>query len=121
IRSRTPITFEPIRSNSPNSNEFPRVDTRVSFHRQNAILTIRRHGRGLAFLSHPVVSRVVSTLVVCLDRGAVVERVAGVPVVGEQAVRELVTEAGLVDPEDSRTNCFLEGLRVSHDLEADGE
>lgn len=62
-----------------------------------------------------------STLVVCLDRGLVVERVAGVPVVGEQAVQELVTEAGLVDPEDSRTNCFLEGLRVSRDLEADGE
>ncbi|EMA39629.1 DUF373 family protein [Halococcus hamelinensis] len=63
-----------------------------------------------------------STLVVCLDRGETVAAVADeVPVVGERTVRSLVTEAGLRDPESSRTNCFLEGLRVARDLRDSGE
>ncbi|WP_302080084.1 DUF373 family protein [Salinibaculum rarum] len=56
-----------------------------------------------------------STLVVCLHRG---EPLPGVdpPVVGRAAVESLVTAVGVEDPEDSRVNCLLEGLRVADDL-----
>jgi len=63
----------------------------------------------------------VSTLVVCLDRGGDLASVADPPIVGADAVESLVTEFGIDDPEDSRVNCLLEGLRVARDLEADGE
>jgi len=63
----------------------------------------------------------VSTLVVCLDRGGDLASVAEPPIVGTDAVESLVTEFGIDDPEDSRVNCLLEGLRVARDLEADGE
>jgi putative membrane protein len=43
------------------------------------------------------------------------------PVDGWEAVRSLVTEVGLADPEDSTVNCLLEALRVTRDLQADGE
>jgi putative membrane protein len=58
----------------------------------------------------------VSTLVVCLHRG---ERLPDVdpPVVGRDAVESLVTRVGVDDPEDSRVNCLLEGLRVAEDVE----
>ena len=64
-----------------------------------------------------------STLVVSVDRGGDVRRKAGVdsPVVGWDAVGELVHDVGLADPEDSAVNSLLEALRVTRDLEADGE
>ncbi|ACV12865.1 Protein of unknown function DUF373 [Halorhabdus utahensis DSM 12940] len=57
----------------------------------------------------------------CLDRGGDLASVAEPPIVGTDAVESLVTEFGIDDPEDSRVNCLLEGLRVARDLEADGE
>jgi putative membrane protein len=57
----------------------------------------------------------VSTLVACLYRGPPLD--ADVPVVGEEAVERLVTSVGIDDPEDSRVNCLLEGLRVARDLD----
>ncbi|EMA53351.1 MULTISPECIES: DUF373 family protein [Halococcus] len=63
-----------------------------------------------------------SSLVVCIDRGAVIADAAGeTPVVGERAVRSLVTEVGLDDPEDSRVNCLLEGLRITRERRDEGE
>jgi len=56
----------------------------------------------------------VSTLVVCLTRG---ELGADPPVVGRSAAESLVTRVGIDDPEDSRVNCILEGLRVARDVE----
>jgi len=61
----------------------------------------------------------VSTLVVYVDRGGGVEH--GTPIVGWEAVRSLVTDIGLEDPEDSRVNCLLEALRVARDLRDSGE
>ncbi len=60
----------------------------------------------------------VSTLVVCLDRTDDVGRKTGLraPIVGWEAVRGLVTDIGLADPEDSGVNTLLEGLRVTQDL-----
>ena len=64
----------------------------------------------------------VSTLVVCIDRGETVADAAGeLPVVGERAVRSLVTDVGLEDPESSRVNCLLEGLRLARELRDAGE
>ncbi len=59
-----------------------------------------------------------STLVVCLDRTDDVGRKTGLrgPVVGWEAVRALVTDVGLADPEDSGVNALLESLRVAQDL-----
>jgi putative membrane protein len=63
----------------------------------------------------------VSTLVVCIDRGGTVADVADeLPVVGERAVRSLVTDVGLADPESSRVNCLLEGLRLASELRESG-
>ncbi len=56
-----------------------------------------------------------STLVVCLHRGADLD--TDLPVVGREAVESLVTTLGVDDPEDSRVNCLLEGLRVAGDIE----
>jgi len=61
----------------------------------------------------------VTTLVVCIDRDSPVSERC--PVVGYAAIESMITETGVVDPEDSRVNCLLEGLRVADDLEADGE
>ena len=55
-----------------------------------------------------------STLVVCLAGAELRERA---PVVGREAVEELVTTAGVEDPENSRVNCMLEGLRVARSLD----
>ncbi len=57
-----------------------------------------------------------STLVVCLYRGPPLSDEQP-PIVGERAVERLVTTAGIDDPEDSRVNCLLEGLRVARDLD----
>ncbi|WP_226012856.1 DUF373 family protein [Halomicrobium salinisoli] len=62
-----------------------------------------------------------STLVVCIDRGGDFPAAASLPVAGRDAVESLVTEVGIDDPEDSRVNTMLEGLRVARDLEADGD
>jgi putative membrane protein len=61
----------------------------------------------------------VTTLVVCIDRDSPVSDRC--PVVGRAAVESTITETGVVDPEDSRINCLLEGLRVADDLEAEGD
>ncbi|ERG96531.1 DUF373 family protein [Haloquadratum walsbyi] len=60
-----------------------------------------------------------STLVLCVDRSDDVGRVADLetPIVGWEAVQSLVTELGLVDPEDSSVNCILEALRVTQGLQ----
>jgi putative membrane protein len=67
---------------------------------------------------------VVATLVVCVDRTDDIGRKTGLktPVVGWEAVRSLVTDIGLADPEDSSVNTLLETLRVARDLrDADEE
>jgi len=64
-----------------------------------------------------------ATLVVSVDREGGIYRDAGIetPVVGEAAVRDLVTEIGVTDPEDSEVNCLLEALRVTRDIAEEGE
>ena len=64
-----------------------------------------------------------TTLVLCVDRSNDIGRKAGLPtpVVGWEAVRSLVTEVGLADPEDSNVNCLLEALRVARDLRDEHE
>jgi len=59
-----------------------------------------------------------STLVVCVDRDDDIGAKTGLetPVVGWEAVRSLVTEVGIADPEDAGVNCLLESLRVARDL-----
>ncbi len=59
-----------------------------------------------------------TTLVVCLDRNDDVGRKTGLqtPIVGWEAVRALVTDVGLADPEDSGVNSLLETLRVAQSL-----
>jgi len=65
----------------------------------------------------------VTTLVVCVDRTDDIARKTGLstPVAGWEAVRSLVTDVGLADPEDSSVNSMLEALRVARDLRNDGE
>jgi putative membrane protein len=65
----------------------------------------------------------VTTLVVCLDRTDDVGRKTGLrsPVVGWEAVRALVTDVGLADPEDSGVNSLLETLRVAQSLRDENE
>ncbi|WP_267642661.1 DUF373 family protein [Haloarchaeobius amylolyticus] len=64
-----------------------------------------------------------ATLVVCVDRTDDIGRKTGLetPVVGWEAVRSLVTDVGLADPEDSNVNCLLETLRVARDLRDEDE
>jgi len=65
----------------------------------------------------------VTTLVICVDRSGTIGRATNVPmpVAGWEAVRSLVTDAGLGDPEDASVNCLLEALRVARDLRDDRE
>jgi putative membrane protein len=65
----------------------------------------------------------VTTLVVCLDRTDDVGRKTGLrsPIVGWEAVRALVTDVGLADPEDSGVNSLLETLRVAQSLRDENE
>ncbi|WP_396610290.1 DUF373 family protein [Haloferax sp. S1W] len=64
-----------------------------------------------------------TTLVLCVDRTNDIGRKTGLstPVVGWEAVRSLVTEVGLADPEDSSVNCLLEALRVTRELRDERE
>ncbi|ELY99191.1 DUF373 family protein [Natrialba asiatica] len=64
-----------------------------------------------------------TTLVVCLDRTDDVGRKTGLqsPIVGWEAVRALVTDIGLADPEDSGVNTLLETLRVGQNLRDENE
>ncbi|MFC7186071.1 DUF373 family protein [Halorubrum yunnanense] len=64
-----------------------------------------------------------TTLVICIDRSGAIGRATNVPmpVAGWEAVRSLVTDAGLSDPEDASVNCLLESLRVARDLRDDRE
>ncbi|MEZ3145207.1 DUF373 family protein [Halobaculum sp. MBLA0143] len=64
-----------------------------------------------------------TTLVLCVDRTDDIGRKSGVrtPVVGWEAVRSLVTDVGLSDPEDAVVNSILESLRVARDLQDEGE
>ncbi|MDG5759126.1 DUF373 family protein [Natronococcus sp. A-GB1] len=64
-----------------------------------------------------------TTLVVCLDRTDDVGRKTGLrsPIVGWEAVRALVTDVGLADPEDSGVNSLLETLRVAQSLRDENE
>lgn len=63
------------------------------------------------------------TLVLCVDRSATVARAAGLdtPVIGWEAVRSLVIEVGLDDPENARVNSLLEALRVTRELRDGGD
>ena len=65
----------------------------------------------------------VTTLVICVDRSGTIGRATNVPmpVAGWEAVRSLVTDAGLADPEDASVNCLLEALRVARDLRDERE
>jgi putative membrane protein len=65
----------------------------------------------------------VTTLVLCVDRTNDIGRKTGIrtPVAGWEAVRSLVIDVGLADPEDSGVNCLLEGLRVARDLRDERE
>jgi len=63
----------------------------------------------------------VSTLVVCVDRGSPFPDGVDLPVAGREAVGNMVTGVGVDDPENSRVNTMLEGLRVARDLRADGD
>jgi len=74
-------------------------------------------------LSGRGVSRHVTTLVICVDRSGAIGRATNVPmpVAGWEAVRSLVTDAGLDDPEDASVNCLLESLRVARDLRDERE
>ena len=60
-----------------------------------------------------------STLVVCVDRDGTIAAAAGSsgPIVGRETIRDLVTEVGIDDPEDSCVNCLLEALSVARDLD----
>lgn len=59
----------------------------------------------------------------CLDRSGDIAGVTGVspPIIGREAVRSLVLDVGLADPEDSGVNCLLETLRVARDLDDSDE
>ncbi len=64
-----------------------------------------------------------TTLVICVDRSGTIGRATNVPmpVAGWEAVRSLVTDAGLADPEDASVNCLLEALRIARDLRDERE
>ena len=57
----------------------------------------------------------------CIDRGSPFPEGSELPVSGWEDVRSLVTGVGLEDPENSRVNTLLEGLRVTRDLESEGD
>lgn len=64
-----------------------------------------------------------STLVLCVDRSNDIGAKTGVamPVAGWEALRSLVTDVGLADPEDAGVNSLLEALRVARDLQDSGD
>ncbi|MGZ0748245.1 DUF373 family protein [Haloparvum sp. AD34] len=64
-----------------------------------------------------------TTLVLCVDRSGDIGRKTNVPmpVAGWEAVRSLVTDVGLADPEDASVNCILEALSVARNLRDERE
>jgi len=65
----------------------------------------------------------VTTLVCCVDRDNAIGSSAGVrpPVDGWEAVRSLVVDVGLAEPESTNVNSLLEALRVTRELRDEGE
>jgi len=65
----------------------------------------------------------VTTLVCCVDRDNDIGERAGVhpPITGWEAVRSLVADVGLADPESASVNCLLASLRITRDLRDEGE
>jgi len=65
----------------------------------------------------------VTTLVCCVDRENAIGSTAGIqpPVTGWEAVRSLVIDVGLAEPESTSVNSLLETLRIGRDLRDDGE
>ncbi|WP_253736274.1 DUF373 family protein [Halohasta salina] len=63
-----------------------------------------------------------TTLVCCVDRDNEVGRQTGVrpPVDGWEAVRSLVVDVGLAEPESTGVNSLLEALRVTRELRDEG-
>ena len=59
-----------------------------------------------------------TTLVLCVDRSDAIGRASGIstPIVGWEAVRSLVVDVGLADPEDTSVNTLLSGLRIARDI-----
>ena len=64
-----------------------------------------------------------STLVLCVDRSNAIGQAAGrsTPIVGWEAVRSLVIDVGLADPESASVNSILEALRVTRELRESGD
>ncbi|MFW6320485.1 MAG: DUF373 family protein [Halohasta sp.] len=64
-----------------------------------------------------------TTLVCCVDRDDDIGRAAGVrpPVAGWEAVRSLVIDVGLAEPESTGVNSLLEALRVTRELRDEGD
>lgn len=64
-----------------------------------------------------------TTLVLCVDRTDEIGHLTGsdTPIVGDQAIRSLVLELGVADPEVSAVNSLLATLRVARELEEEGE
>ena len=64
-----------------------------------------------------------TTLVCCVDRENEIGASAGVspPVAGWEAVRSLVVDVGVVEPESTSVNSLLEALRVTRELRDDGD
>ena len=64
-----------------------------------------------------------TTLVCCVDRENAIGSTAGIqpPVTGWEAVRSLVIDVGLAEPESTSVNSLLETLRIGRDLRDDGE
>jgi len=65
----------------------------------------------------------VTTLVCCVDRENAIGSTAGIdpPVAGWEAVRSLVIDVGLAEPESTSVNSLLETLRIGRDLRDGGE
>jgi len=65
----------------------------------------------------------VTTLVCCVDRENAIGATAGIqpPVAGWEAVRSLVVDVGLAEPESTNVNSLLEALRVTRELRDEGD
>jgi len=65
----------------------------------------------------------VTTLVCCVDRDNDIGQTTGVrpPVAGWEAVRSLVIDVGLAEPESTGVNSLLEALRVTRELRDEGD
>lgn len=63
-----------------------------------------------------------TTLVLCVDRSDAIGRASGLqtPIVGWEAVRSLVIDVGLTDPEDTSVNTLLTGLQIARDIRDEG-